>query len=215
MGKPTHVRSIWLKTTKLIHWEILYLSFKETCRCFSGFFLTEVLLSIVAIVFLFNDGFRFHVGITKFAGFNPLFLLMIPFLAIVQKSLDQESMLFHEFIKFRRQELGYSLRDFCRKFNEDPGNWSKMERGLLLAPQKQERLRQIASHLEIQEDSKEWQIFMDTALISKGVLMPSDNVKGDENFIRKLPVFFAELRKHKKPTELLDELLKIIKDSES
>ena len=42
-------------------------------------------------------------------------------------------MRFGEHIKARRLEMGLSLRAFCLKNNEDPSNWSKLERGLGVA----------------------------------------------------------------------------------
>lgn len=50
----------------------------------------------------------------------------------------------------RRIELGFSLRKFCNKFGYDPGNLSKMERGLLLPP-KGKKLEQLAKDLLLTE----------------------------------------------------------------
>ena len=42
---------------------------------------------------------------------------------------------FGEFFKVKRQALGLTLREFCLKHKLDPGNLSRMERGLLAPPQ--------------------------------------------------------------------------------
>ncbi len=47
---------------------------------------------------------------------------------------------FGEFFKAKRQALGLTLREFCLKHKLDPGNISRLERGLLAPPQGRERL---------------------------------------------------------------------------
>ena len=55
---------------------------------------------------------------------------------------------FGDFVINRRINLGYTLRAFCKKYDYDAGNFSKMERGLLLPPIK-EKLEKLADALEL------------------------------------------------------------------
>ena len=47
-------------------------------------------------------------------------------------------MTFGAFIKDARINAGLTLRGFCKIMKADPGNWSKIERGLLPPPKEQE-----------------------------------------------------------------------------
>ena len=53
-------------------------------------------------------------------------------------------MKFGYFIKQHRESLGLSLREYCRRYYLDPGNISKLERGLLSPPHKLEKLEYLA-----------------------------------------------------------------------
>ncbi len=115
---------------------------------------------------------------------------------------------FGEFFRERRLLAGYSLRSFCKEFGYDPGNTSKMERGLLAPPSSKEKLEEYARNLEISPDSDEWSLFMDLASIAQGKI-PSELIK-DENAVKMLPVIFRTLRGEKLGREKLKELEKII-----
>ena len=41
---------------------------------------------------------------------------------------------FHEFLRSKRMELRITLREFCRIVDEDPSNYSKIERGVKIPP---------------------------------------------------------------------------------
>lgn len=112
-------------------------------------------------------------------------------------------MTFGEHVKSRRLELGLSLRNFCLKLQEDPSNWSKLERGLLPPPDKYERLLQIGHYLGYEAESPEMQGFFDLASISKGKI-PRD-IQDDSRLMEKLPLVFRTLRDT--PTE--EELMRL------
>jgi len=65
-------------------------------------------------------------------------------------------MTFGEFIRRKRLEKGYNFREFCKQLGIDSGNWSKVERGKLPAPEDKEYLESIAKFLSIKEDSSDW-----------------------------------------------------------
>jgi len=119
---------------------------------------------------------------------------------------------FGEHIKARRLELGLSLRAFCLKHGEDPSNWSKLERGLLPAPDKYERLLQIGEYLEYEADSPEMREFFDLASVSKGKI-PQD-IQNNAALMEKLPLVFRTLRDTPTEEELM-RLADIIREAHS
>lgn len=114
---------------------------------------------------------------------------------------------FGELFKNRRQSLGYTLRRFCMENGLDPGNISRMERGLLPPPQKREKLEEYATCLEIPIGSDEWYEFFDLAHVA-GSRIPTD-LMGDEELVKKLPVLFRAAREL--DDEKLDALIELIR----
>lgn len=108
---------------------------------------------------------------------------------------------FGEHLKSRRLELGLSLRAFCGLHNEDPSNWSKLERGLLRPPEDFERLLQIGEYLGYRRDSDEMAEFFELASISRGEI-PRD-ILDDEALMARLPLVFRTLRETPSESELL------------
>lgn len=118
-------------------------------------------------------------------------------------------MSFGAFIKEMRIRGGWTLRAFCRSLNLDPGNWSKVERGILPPPKSKKVLRDIAETLRLAEDSEEWHELIDLASIS---FIPKD-LLDDQSVVEKLPVFFRTLRGEKPARQELDDLIRKIKRS--
>lgn len=92
-------------------------------------------------------------------------------------------MTFAQFFKQKRLALRITLRGFCEWHNLDPGNISKLERGRVSAPQKQETLGKYAECLELNEADK--REFMTLAAISAGRI---PKPLTDEEFAAKLPL---------------------------
>ena len=116
---------------------------------------------------------------------------------------------FGSFIKRQRIMKRITLRDFCRRANIDPSNWSKIERGLLQPPKSKEVLGQIAGSLEIAEDSEEWNTMCDLTVIAH---VPVELIS-EEAILANLPILFRTLRGQKPTTEELEELINIIGQS--
>ena len=57
---------------------------------------------------------------------------------------------FGSFLKKARLRTGLGLRDFCILHRFDPGNYSRIERGLFGPPQSQEQLEKYAQALGLQ-----------------------------------------------------------------
>ncbi len=112
---------------------------------------------------------------------------------------------FGEYFKAKRIEKGFTLREFCKKYGLDPGNISKLERGLLSPPASREKLEEYATFLGLKKGSDEWLEFFDRAAASRGEL-PKDFLDDDE-VLKALPVIFRTIRGKKVSREMLNELI--------
>ena len=113
---------------------------------------------------------------------------------------------FGDFFKQRRIALGLTLREFCRRNGLDPGNISRLERGLLPPPQGRETLENYSKLLKLERGSDEWYTFFDLAAAETGRIPPE--ILEDEDLLEKLPILFRTLRGQKVPDEQLDELVR-------
>jgi len=121
------------------------------------------------------------------------------------------STLFGDFFKKKRIESGKTLRQFCLENNLDPGNISKLERGILPPPTSEEKLEHYARCLKIKKGSDEWYEFFDLAHASAGRI--PEEIVSDENLLSKLPLVFRTLRGQKLTREQLNELAKRLKEA--
>ena len=104
---------------------------------------------------------------------------------------------FGDFVKRRRKELGLTLRRFCLENGLDPGNMSRLDRGLLPPPQSREKLEKLARLLRFKKGSDEWYELFDLAAAEKGRI--PDDILRDEDVVAKLPLLFRTLRGQKVP----------------
>ena len=112
---------------------------------------------------------------------------------------------FAPYFKELRKEKRITLRAFCENAEADPGNISRMERGVMTPPQDRDILARYAKALGLLEGSDQWYRFFDLAAADRGMI-PQDLME-DEELVNHLPAFFRTLR-GQKPTE--DELRGII-----
>lgn len=121
----------------------------------------------------------------------------------------------HEFGKFfaeiRRERLQMSLRQLCADRGLDPGNISRMERGLIPPPAGRETLERYARALELEEGSDDWYTFFDLAASARGEI-PVDLAER-KDVLEKLPVLFRTLRGDRVDEEKLKDLLNAIRDA--
>jgi len=103
-----------------------------------------------------------------------------------------------------RIHLGITLRSFCEENALDPGNMSKLERGILPPPQSQAILTRYALALKLKKGSTEWYEFFDWAAAEAGMI-PKD--LQDQEVLHRLPVLFRTLRGTKLSHKQLDELI--------
>lgn len=116
---------------------------------------------------------------------------------------------FGEFFKARRQALGLTLREFCLKHKLDPGNISRLERGLLAPPQDRGRLEKYANCLGLKRGNGNWHTFFDLAAVSKGRI-PSELME-NEDLVAKLPLIFRSLRGKRFTHKRFDDLVKEVR----
>lgn len=116
--------------------------------------------------------------------------------------------IFGDFVKKMRIRNLLTLREFCRQASVDPSNWSKIERGLFPPPKSKQVLQGIASILNLEEETEEYNTLFDLAAIS---YIPPDLIS-DQAVVEKLPVFFRTLRGEKPSKAELEELFKMLKE---
>lgn len=114
-------------------------------------------------------------------------------------------LLFGEFFKELRIKQGHTLREFCRMFGFDPGNISKLERGMLPPPESKEKLAEYARALGLTEGADDWYQFFDLAAASKG-LIPHE-LMDDEELVKSLPIIFRTFRSKKISEKTLKDLM--------
>jgi transcriptional regulator with XRE-family HTH domain len=116
---------------------------------------------------------------------------------------------FGDFFKGKRIGLKKTLRQFCAENKLDPGNISRLERGLMLPPQGSDKLEEYARNLQIKKGSDDWYRFFDLARIEAGRI-PEELMK-DETLVASLPILFRTLRGKKISEKKLDELVEMIR----
>ena len=112
---------------------------------------------------------------------------------------------FGEFFKKKRMALGLTLREFCRENGFDPGNISRLERGILPPPQGEEQRIRYAEALGIKKGSDDWLRFFDYAAAGLGQV-PYD-ILNDEKLLAKLPLLFRTVRGADLSREELEEMI--------
>lgn len=113
--------------------------------------------------------------------------------------------IFGEYLKSLRQGRGYTLRRFCEQYGFDPGNLSRLERGVSPPPEKEEKIAEYAKALGLKSGSKEWRELLDRAAASRGRI-PGDLLQNKE-IVGQLPLLFRTLRGKKVSVDKLDEFV--------
>ncbi len=110
-----------------------------------------------------------------------------------------------------RAATGLTMREFCLKNGFDPGNFSRLERGLYPPPNREDLLERYATALGLAEGGDSWIEFFDVAAASKGQI-PKD-LLSDVELLEKLPALFRTLRGRPMPPEKLDEFIEDVRRS--
>jgi transcriptional regulator with XRE-family HTH domain len=118
---------------------------------------------------------------------------------------------FGKLLKSLRMAKGLTLREFCLANGLDPGNYSRLERGLFPPPQKEELLEKYATAFGLARGSSAWIGFFDLAAATRGEI-PKD-LLSDEEVVEKLPVLFRTLRGSQLTREKLNDLVEKVRRS--
>ena len=121
----------------------------------------------------------------------------------------QTKLTFGAFFKQKRIGLKKTLRQFCAANKLDPGNISKLERGLMPPPQGSDKLEEYAGHLKIKKGTDDWYKFFDLAHIESGRI--PEELLEDEAVAAKLPILFRTLRGKKISEKKLEELIQLMR----
>lgn len=120
-------------------------------------------------------------------------------------------MTFGDFFKKKRIEEGYTLRSFCREFDFDAGNISKIERNVSPAPKNDSKVKVYAAALNLTENSEDFKTFIDLAEQSRGEMITKDLTPAE--IIGKLPVFLRNADGDTPTDDQLDALVDSIKSA--
>lgn len=107
-------------------------------------------------------------------------------------------------VKRLRIEKRITLRDLAERMELDPGNYSRVERGVF-APPPREKLDEILQFLEVGESQREE--ILDRADVERGIL-PTD-LQQDEVLVRELPILFRAVRRGDR--EALDQFIEAVR----
>ena len=118
---------------------------------------------------------------------------------------------FGPFFHARRIATGLTLRQFCERHALDPGNISKLERGIAPPPVSRKKLEEYAQHLGLKRGRDDWRHFLDLAAVGRGRI-PGE-LMARKTIVDKLPVLFRTLRGNQIDGTMLDELVKVIRKS--
>lgn len=116
---------------------------------------------------------------------------------------------FGSYFKELRIARKLTLRQFCEAHGYDPGNISKLERGMLPPPESEVKLTEYAKALKIRRGSDAWYEFFDLARAARGKLPPEVLRKRD--VVARLPLLFRTLRGQKVSNQKLNELIEMIR----
>lgn len=118
---------------------------------------------------------------------------------------------FGQMFKELRLKSGYTLRGFCKAINTDPGNISKMERGILPPPRDQNLLEAYAAAFKLKHGTVNYETFFELAVIDAGKI--PQKVLSDEELMSRLPVLFRTITGKKIDGKKLDEFIEQLRRS--
>lgn len=127
----------------------------------------------------------------------------------MDRATDDRVARFGGFFRAKRKELGKTLRTFAMENGVDPGNLSKLERGILPPPQSREKLEEYAELLNIKEGTDDWYTFFDLAATEAGRI--PDDIYSDKRVLERLPLFFRSVRGNKLTDEQFKKLIELIR----
>jgi len=120
-----------------------------------------------------------------------------------------EGISFGELHRKLREEKQLTLRKYSQLIGQDPGNISRIERGVASPPQNEKVLITMANALELKENSVLWKDFFNLAAIGAGRI-PKE-ILSNKELSNCLPVLLRTLTGRKITEQKMNELLDLIK----
>jgi transcriptional regulator with XRE-family HTH domain len=130
-------------------------------------------------------------------------------LYVVYNEGGRMSLTFGARFKALHIKAGLTLRQFCEANGYDPGNISRLERGVFPPPESTEKVEDYARALGLKRGSEEWVEFLDAAAAGRGEI-PAD-LMADKAVAGRLPLLFRTLRGHKLPREKRKDLIDFLR----
>lgn len=114
---------------------------------------------------------------------------------------------FSSLIREKRLSSNKTLREFSRESGYDVGYLSRLENEIILPPEEKENVEKLAKAYSIEENSEEWNNFMDLANISRNQF--PENI--DEKVKNFLPAFCRKASKKEITQDDVNKLINLIK----
>jgi len=118
--------------------------------------------------------------------------------------------MFGDFVRERRLRQDLTLREFCRRIDEDPSNWSKVERGIQMPPRSAGKLEAVARTLRMKKGSDEYTSLMDQAAVSAGRV--PEHAMSDKSIVDSLPAFLRTIGSVKPTKAEIEKLIRRLKE---
>ena len=113
---------------------------------------------------------------------------------------------FGDFFRLKRIEKGMTLRSYCNRYGLEPASISKIENNKLNPPKDENKLKALASSLELIEGTEDWIKFFDLAYQTHNELPL--NIKNEaSDVIKLLPRFLRTNDNKRLNRKKLEELI--------
>lgn len=120
---------------------------------------------------------------------------------------------FSGYIKQRRIELGYTLRQFATDKGYDVAYLSRLENGILSAPSDKSKVEALARALDLKPQSIAWVELFDLAAASRHEI-PED-LRDNPIIPRLLPAFYRTIRNNSLSDEEIEQLKALIEGEQT
>jgi transcriptional regulator with XRE-family HTH domain len=121
----------------------------------------------------------------------------------------EEAVMFGDYVKDLRLKQGKSLREFCKAVEEDPSNWSKIERNQMPPPQDVNRIFKVADALGITEPDERGEL-AEMAAVSAGNI--PEYLMTNQDVINNLPAFLRTIDNVKPTREEFEKLIEKLQE---
>lgn len=118
-------------------------------------------------------------------------------------------MIFSDYIRNKRLEREFTLREFCRIKGQDSAYISRLENNLISPPKSVESLKALAKAYEIEEKTEEWVTFFDLASARQNAI-PENITSNNPNVLHFLPAFYRTIRKKDVSEQDIKKLLDLM-----